>query len=153
MLTYQVRPRIFRHQPGEPLEFPAQCEVAFHFLPAQPFGGTAGGGRTAVRAVAASALFNANTGEHTIESKEPLSPLDVTFEEPVRTVRLSGTKLSVSQRFESLREMEDTIMGLYFVFPAILNVPFADPPYIERVDGTVGCHSFRWELDLWQMTF
>lgn len=153
MLTYQVRPRIFRLQSGEELTFPAQGEICFHFQPPQPFGTVAGGGHTAVRAVAASALLNANSGEHTIESKEPLLPLNVTIEEPAQTLRLAGTTLSISQQFASLREMEEVIESIYYVFPALVNVPFADPPYIERVDGKVGSTSFRWELDEWRMKF
>lgn len=98
----------------------------------QPFGTQPSGGRTTVRAVAASALFNANTGQHTIESKEPLSPLDVTLEEPGRTLRLVGTTLAISERFESLRAMEEVIAGVFFVLPPLLNIPFADPPYIAR---------------------
>ena len=153
MLTYQVRPRVFRLESGEGLTFPAQGEICFHFQPPQPFGAAAGGGHTAVRAVAASALFNANSGEHTIESREPLSPLEVTIEEPARTLRLAGTTLSISQQFASRREMEELIEGIYFVFPALVNVPFADPPYIERVDGKVGSASFQWEHAGWRMEF
>lgn len=153
MLTYQVRPRIFRHEPGEQLTFPALCELCFHFQPLQPFGTQAGGGRTAVKAVAASALFNANSGEHTIESKEPLSPLDVTIKAPIRTLRLKGSTLSISQKFASLKEMQEMIEGIYFVLPTLVNIPFADPPYIERVDGKVGSASFRWELHDWRMHF
>lgn len=153
MLTYQVRPRVFRLASGEELTFPAHGEICFHFQPPQPFGAAAGGGHTAVRGVAASALFNANSGEHTIESKEPLSPLNVTIEEPTRTLRLVGTNLSISQQFASLREMEGMIEGIYFVFPTLVNVPFADPLYIERVDGKVGSTSFRWELAEWRMEF
>lgn len=153
MLTYQVRPRIFRHEPDQQLAFPALCELCFHFQPPQPFGTETGGGRTAVKAVAASALFNANSGQHVIESKEPLSPLDVTLEEPTRILRLTGTTLSISQQFASLTEMQETIESIYFVFPSLVNVPFADPPYIERVDGKVGSASFRWELDGWRMEF
>jgi len=153
MLTYQVRPRVFRHKPGEELTFPAQCEVRVHFQPPQPFGAAAGGGRTAVRAVPASASFNANSGAHTVESKEPLSPLLVTIQEAVRTVRLSGATLTISQQFGSLRELEDMIEGVYFVLPTLLNAPFADPPYIERVDGEVGSTAFRWELAEWRGEF
>ncbi|UCG16636.1 MAG: hypothetical protein JSV19_01095 [Phycisphaerales bacterium] len=153
MLTYQVRPRVFRFTSGEAPTFPAQGEIRFYFQPPQPFGAAAGGGHTAVRGVAASVLFNANSGEHTIESKEPLSPLDVTVEELPRTLRLAGTTFSISQRFASLSEMEDMIESVYFVFPTLVNVPFADPPYIERVDGKVGSTSFRWELAEWQMGF
>jgi hypothetical protein len=153
MFTYQIRPRVFRHQPEEELTFPAKCTLSFHFQPLQPFGEAAGGGRTAVQSTPASVLFNANNGEHTIESKEPLTLLDVTIEEPIRIVRMSGRKLTISQRFESLVEMEQVIMSIYFLLPALLNVSFADPPYVERVDGTVGCSSFRWELSDWRMKF
>ena len=106
MFTYQIRPRVFRHRPGEELKFPADCVLSFHLQPLQPFGESAGGGRTAVQSKAASALFNANNGEHYIESKEPLIPLGVTIQEPIRTVQLAGRTLTISQRFDSLVEME-----------------------------------------------
>src|SRR4030095_6801962 len=106
MLTYQIRPRVFRLTPDAQLTFPAQCLVRFHFQPQQPFGTAAGGGHTAVRAVPAKALFNANSGAHTMESEGPLAPLAVTIEEPIRTVRAAGTTLTLSQRFESLRDLE-----------------------------------------------
>jgi hypothetical protein len=151
VFTYQVRPRIFRHEPGQQLTFPALCEIFFHFQPPQPFGTQAGGGRTAVRAVAGTVLFDANSGQHMIESKEPLSPLDITIEESTRTLRLAGTVFSLFQQFASLKEMGETIESIYFVFPSLVNLSFADPPYIERVDGKVGSSSFRWELDGWEM--
>jgi hypothetical protein len=59
--------------------------------------------------------------------------------------------LSMSQRFESLRELERHVMSLYFGIPSLLNIEFADPPYVERVDGTVGASTFRWELSEWSM--
>ena len=105
------------------------------------------------QAEAASVLFNANSGQHMVESKQPLSPLDVTVEAPTRILHLTGTTLSMSQQFASLREMQETIEGIYFVFPSLVNIPFADPPYIERVDGKVGPTTFRWELDGWRMEF
>lgn len=153
MLTYQIRPRVFRHKPGEELTFPAQCEFRFYFRPPQPFGTTAGGGRTAVQGVAAGALFNANSGEHSIESKQPLSPLEVTIEEPGRTVQLVGSTLTISQYCQSLREMEETIHSVCFGLAPLVNIPFADPPYIERVDGEVADNSFRWELAEWKGRF
>src|SRR5260370_1174288 len=153
MLTYQIRPRIFRHQSGEQIGFPARCKICFHFRPQQPFGTASGGGRTAVRAVPATVLFNANSGEHTIESNEPLSPLDVTLEEPTRTLRLAGTALTITEQYSSLREMEQVIESVYFALPTLLNVSFADPPYIERVDGIVGSTGFRWELAEWRAEF
>ncbi len=153
MLTYQVRPRVFRLESAVPLAFPSQCELRFHFQPAQPFGVEASGGRTAVEAVAATALFNANTGECTVESKEPLSPLDVTVREPNMIACLKGTTFTLSGTFESLRVVRETVESVFFVLPTLLNVPFADPPCIERVDGVIGSVGFRWELAEWRGKF
>ena len=132
---------------------PADCVISFHFQPLQPFGEAASGGRTAVQSRPGRAFFNANNGEHYIESKPPLTPLDVTIEEPIRTIKCAGKTLTLSQRFESLVELEQVITSLYFVLPALLNVSFADPPYIERVDGMIGQNGFRWELNDWRMEF
>jgi hypothetical protein len=117
MLTYQVRPRVFRIEKEKSFAFPSEGEARFVFAPLQPFGVEAGNGRTAVRAVAASVLFNANTGAHTITSKSPMKPLEVTLREPRRTVE------------------------------------FADPPVVERVEGTIGGVGFRWELKEWHARF
>ena len=102
-------------------------------------------------AVAASVFFNANSGEHTVESTVPLRPLDVTIEEPIRVVRLTGNVLSVSQHLQSGHELTEMVESIYLGLPLLLNIPFADPPYVERVDGTVGSNPFRWELSRWQM--
>jgi hypothetical protein len=151
MFAYQVRPRCFKHKPGEDFQFPADSEIRFYLRPLQPFGCEAGNGRTAVRSEAASVFFNANTGEHFAESTRPLKPLDVRVNEgEVRTIHLDGNILSVKQRFETFRELEDVLISIYFGFPTLLNVTFADPPFVERVDGTIGSSGFRWELDDWQ---
>ena len=153
MLTYQVRPRVFRIDDGQTLPFPSDGEVRFYFQPLQPFGLEAGGGRTAVRAVKASKLFDANTGAYTIESMSPLDRLDITIQEPKRTFRFEGNVLTISQHFESNQELTETIDGIYFAMPALLSVEFADPPYVQRVNGAVGSVGFRWELKEWKMHF
>lgn len=146
MLTYQIRPRVFRVGKGKTLPFPSDGEIRFRFAPLQPFGVEAGGGRTAVFGVAASSQFNANTGALTIESKLPLQPLDVRITEPGRLVTWKGNVLQVSQHFESREILTQTIESLYFALPMLLNVDFADPPIVERVDGMVGGTHFGWEL-------
>jgi len=153
MLTYQVRPRVFRITDGEKFEFPSDGQIRFSFLPLQPFGMEAGGGHTAVRAVKGSAYFNANTGEHTIESKPPLNALDVTIKEPDREVRLDGNVLTISQHFKTNQELTELIESIYFGVPSLLSVNFADPPYIKVIDGTLGKVKFRWELAEWSMHF
>ncbi len=153
MLTYQVRRRIFRTD-GTPFPvFPLKGEVRLHLAPQQPFGVEPGGGRTGVREGSARALFNANNGEHFIESNPPLKPLDVTLEAPAQVVRLEGSRLTVSQSFESLDVVANLIDGLYFAMPALLAVEFADPPFVRRVDGVLGGVAFRWELESWKARF
>lgn len=149
MLTYQIRPRIFRTD-GTPFPaFPLLGEVRLHLAPQQPFGVEAGGGRTAVKAVAAKMLFNANNGEHFVESNDPLQPLDVTLQAPDQVVRIEGSRLTVSQVFESLSAVAQFIDGIYFAIPALLAVEFGDPPFVQRVDGVLGGVPFRWELENW----
>lgn len=150
MLTYQVRPRVLRINGSTLPQLPAQGQVRFHLAPPQPFGMQAGGGRTAVKNAPASALFNANTGEHTVESSSPLQPLDVTIAAPDATVQLQGTTLTVSQVFDSIPALTQLIETVYFVVPALLTVDFGDPPIVERVDGNLGDVGFRWELEAWQ---
>lgn len=146
MFTYQVRPRVFRLENGSSLTFPANGTVKFVFGPLQPFGVEPGGGHTAVRAVAAKVIFNANTGQHYIESEQPLKPLDVALNEPNRTLRLNGNILEIDQYLNTNIELTQLIEGVYFALPALLNIEFADPPLIERVEGLVGGTNFSWEL-------
>ncbi len=113
----------------------------------------AGGGHTGVRAVRATAHFNANSGVHTIESEAPLKPLEVVIEEPGRVVSLQGNVLTLKERFETLGAMAETIQSIHICFPMLLNVEFADPPFVERVDGSIGSVTFRWELASWKMEF
>lgn len=151
MLTYQVRRRLFGHEKGKTLNLPGDVEIRFHFLPLQPFGMEAGGGRTAVRAVAAKASVNPNTGEHHIESETPLDPIEVVIQEPIRTISFTGNVLSIKQRFDDLSTLYATIEGIFFTLPVLPNVELADPPFVERVDGVIGDTTFRWELADWRM--
>jgi len=155
MFIFQVRPRVFRFDvAGSSIpSFPADAEIRFHLLPLQPFGMMPGGGRTTVRDVAASSFFNANTGVHTVESKKPLLPLEVLIEEPARVLSLNGNVLTLTQTFDSFDTLRGTIESIYFCFPMLLNVTFADSPTVERIDGSIAGHDFRWELSNWEMHF
>jgi len=153
VFTYQIRRRVLRLSQDTTLKFPNDCKVSFQFGPPQPFGDAADGGRTTVMSKPATATFNANSGSHTIASKEPLVPLEVRVEEPNRIVELHGANLSIHQKIASQQELIEIIEGIYFALPILLNLDFGDPPYIERVEGTIGDAPFRWELANWKMEF
>ena len=153
MFTYKIRPRVFQIEGATSLPFPAQGIVRFHMWPGQPFGTESRGGHTGIKNVGARVHFNANTGEHDIESQQPLSPLEVTVEEPGRNVRLMGRTLTVAQHFEDMRELTAIVWNVYFAIPLLLSLDFADPPIIERVDGEIAGVPFRWELAGWKGLF
>ena len=151
VLTYQIRPRVFKlEEETAVLAFPARCELRFHFKPPQPFGTAAGGGKTCVKAVEAKAFFDANSGRSTVESAKPLDPLEVTIESPDTAVSLVGAVLTVTRDFDSPDDLRAWVESIYFGLPALLNVSFADPPFVERVDGAIAGHHFRWELSEWR---
>lgn len=151
MFTYQVRNRYFKLTAGQKPSFPSNFEAIFTLKPLQPFGNSGGEGRTGVKGVGASAYFNANTGHHFIESKVPLRPLNVVIEESNRRVEFLGNELRISGRIETLGELEETLLCIFFGLPILLNVELADPPVVERVEGKVGEASFRWELADWRL--
>lgn len=153
MLTYQIRSRVLRLEEAEEICFPAAGAVTFTFGPLQPFGVEASGGRTGIRAVEAKVLFNANTGSHSIESNRPLHPLEVEIEESARQLVLRGNTLTIEQRFESNAQLTALIEGVYYGFPPLLNVEWADPPVVERVHGVIAGVPFRWELGIWKCQF
>lgn len=153
MLTYQVRPRVFRFEGHAIPTFPAKGKINFHFQPLQPFGAAADGGRTANRAVKAQALFNANTGEHTIKSETPIPPLEAKYVVPGEWMELNGSVMTVSKKFATLHDLEGLVETVAYVLPALVNVSFYDPPYVERVDGAIAGENFRWEMRDWKMQF
>jgi len=153
MLTYQVRPRVFRIIGDKQPRFPADVEVVFHYQPLQPFGMEAGGGLTTVQSQPANFFFNANTGQHFVESKAPLQPLEVELKEPIRTISLTGNRLTIRQHFDTFTDLLQAIEALYFVMPLLLGVEFVDAPIVERVAGRIGDIEFRWELSDWRFEF
>jgi len=150
MLTYQVRPRVFRITGDRKPEFPAEVEVSLYFQPLQPFGMAVGDGLTVVRGSLVKILFNANTGQHFAESDPPLMPLDVVIKEPVRLVSLKGNHLTVNQLCQDYEQFRLLVESLYFVLPLLLAMEFIDTPIVERVDGRIGSVPFSWELSFWQ---
>lgn len=146
MLTYQARERVFAFQHPDGVHFPCDCDLRFYLQPAHPFGMARHGGRTAVRGAGATLMFDANTGRHSVESHEPLKPLSATIKMHDRRFHLVGSKLSVRGHFETLDELNTFATSIYFALPFFLGPDFAEPPYVERVEGEADGAHFRWEL-------
>ena len=154
MLTYQVRERIFLLDEDVDLDFPVDAEIVLTLAPEQPFGISASGGRTVRQDVAASVHYDGNNGRMTLESKEPLEPLEVRIQDgPDRLVILEGNRLVVQQSFKSLRELDRFIQSLCLGLPAFLNLEFADPPFVGSVTGSLGGTAFQWILQGLQVPF
>ena len=137
MFTYQARPRSFRSRTEEQPTFPTQVGVSFYFQPHQPFGMAPAGGLTTVQGSPTTVHFNANTGNYSVEAAEPLKPLRASVETPLEMV-WEGNRLTVTAKCESWDSMRTMINAFYFGLPLLLAVEFADPPYVERVEGVAG---------------
>lgn len=147
MLTYQIRRRTFRcERPEDRLEFPNDTTVEFVFEPEVPFGGVTGKSRTGTLHSTARVTWDSNTGRQWAEAEIPLDPLDITIQHPNMLFRFKGNRLTLSQRCDSLNDLNSTIETIYYAFPALLNVDFIDSPVIRHVTGTVGSAEFVWGL-------
>ncbi|MGC3971013.1 MAG: hypothetical protein QM775_27865 [Pirellulales bacterium] len=120
--------------------------MRLHLGPPQPFGLKKDGGRTSVCAVATRLHFNTNNGYYFAEPETGLNPLEVAIEGPHGKTTLRGSTLIVEMTIESLQELEKWLFTYYFGVPVLLNVSFADAPFVERVDGDIGGVPFEWWL-------
>jgi hypothetical protein len=153
VLTYQVRKRVFRVEDPASLSFPCDAVISFKMQPLQPFGMAAGGGRTTVQNKPATLNFDLNSGMYGITSSDPLKPLEVMIDTPDLQVRLEGNVLTISTHAPTMDYIAELASSFYYAFPSILNIEFADPPFVERVYGTLGGTAFRWELEHAQFPF
>ncbi len=154
MLTYHIRKRVFKLDEDVEIDFPVDAEIVLTLAPDQPFGMSASGGRTVRYGVAALMHYNANNGRVTIESQEPLEPLEVRIQDgPDRLVVLEGNRLVVQQPFESFRDLDSLIESLCLGLPLFLNLEFADPPFIGSVTGSLGGTGFQWILEGLEIPF
>jgi hypothetical protein len=150
MLTYRVRRRTLKFEPSTKIIVPALAEVTFSFAPPQAFGTEPGGGRTAVRAVPARLLFNARTGQYTVESSPPLAPLELDVENGGVRFAVAGNQVTIAKTVASEAEFANLIEAVYYLLPLLLVAEFADPPVIENVEGNVGGAHFGWNLQTWK---
>lgn len=146
MLTYQLQSRVYRLEDNDTLVFPNDVEIELIIEPPEPFGAAAGPSRTAIKGHKAECLYDANTGRVTLQSDPPLKPIEVILEYANFQFELRGNKMLVQTRCDSLRDLDELLTSLHYVFPILLNVEFADPPTVKRTYGRVGETAFGWEF-------
>jgi len=147
MLTYQLQSRVYHPRDGGTLVFPNDVEIGLLIEPPEPFGAAPGPSRTAIKGHKAECLYDANTGRVTLQSDPPLKPIEVILEYANFQFELRGNKMLVQTRCDSLRDLDELLTSLHYVFPILLNVEFADPPTVKRTYGMVGETAFNWEFE------
>ncbi|MEO1020725.1 MAG: hypothetical protein AAFY56_24065, partial [Pseudomonadota bacterium] len=68
-------------------------------------------------------------------------------------MELNGSVLTVSKEIATFYDLEGLVESIAYVLPALVNISYYDPPYVERVDGVIGGEKFRWEMRDWKMQF
>jgi hypothetical protein len=145
MLTYQLQRRRMKIEAGGPMKFPNKMVIEIKFSPPEAFGTSDRHSRLAIFGRAANMLLNGNTGRIRILSKPPLESIHATIDWPEQRFELKGDILRYESPCEDEKELEGHLITFVYVFPAMLNVYFADPPSILHTQGKVGETVFRWE--------
>ena len=146
MLTYQLQDRILKITEGEgTLEFPSHLTFDVKLGPGEGFGTSHGLSRLAMRGHAMELIYNANTGRVRAILGTPMNPLEVIYRTPTQLIELRGDILHFEGQCKSDAELESCLRSFVHIFPALLNLGFADPPVVLHVQGQIGSNSFRWE--------
>jgi hypothetical protein len=154
VLLYQSQQRYFKLYGDKPqLTFPCVFEVRIKLEPAQAFGGCEGQMSFVVRppdGIGPPAIYyNANTGRVYCVPKVPMPRLDVEIrsaDPDAGRIELKGNELRWVGNIDSLDSAQMTIISLTNVIPALLNLYFADPPFVTNTRGKIGSTAFNWEL-------
>lgn len=147
MLQYQVRGRIFRSLQEGKLDFPNDVSVQFVWAPEPPFGLVAGPSRTLALGSYGQAPPGVDTGRYLWSSDVPFGPLDVGLDMATTSFEMSGHRLTMTGRFETLEDLASRIELIYYRLPLLLNMDFVDSPLVVRVSGRIGRIPFDWILN------
>lgn len=145
MLTYQLQDRVIRMLNEAPPEFPAQVSIELVLGPLSAFGMASEPGRLVVTGHKAEVFWNSNTGRSYAISDPPLQPLDVTLQAPGQRISIRGNILRYETECEDIEQLNGSLQAWLYLFPALLNTQFADPPYVTQVTGSIGEAPFRWQ--------
>ena len=145
MLTYQLQDRIFRILNAETLSFPNKLKLEIRLGPPELFGMSDRRSRTVVFGGQAAIIYDANTGRMLVQSEPSLEPLDVVVESSTTRFELKGDLVHYEAPCQDVAQLEGCLAAFQYVFLALLNIEFADPPIVLHVQGWLGSTHFRWE--------
>lgn len=145
MLTYQLQDRVIMMTDEPPPEFPTHISIDVVFGPLSAFGMSSEAGRLAVTGHKAQMIWNANTGRSHVLSDPPLELLDVTLQTPAQRMSVNGNILRYETECKDIEQLVGSLQAWLYLFPALLNTQFPDPPYVTQVTGSIGEAPFRWQ--------
>jgi hypothetical protein len=145
MLTYQLQRRRFKIIAGGPMKFPNKMVINIKFSPPEAFGTSDQHSRLALIGRDTNFLLNGNTGRIRILSKPPLKPIHAIIEWLDQRFELIGDEFQYESPCDDEKVLEGHLITFVHVFPAMLNIYFADPPTILHTQGHIGETVFRWE--------
>jgi hypothetical protein len=145
MLTYQFQRRRIKIIASGPMKFPNKMVIKIQLSPPEAFGTSDRHSRLALIGRETNFLLNGNTGRIRILSKPPLEPIHAIIESPERRFELKGDVFQYESPCKDEKELEGHLIIFVHVFPAMLNIYFADPPTVLQTQGQVGETVFRWE--------
>jgi hypothetical protein len=147
MLTYQLQDRVLYVDSGNTLTFPGQAEIEVRLGPPTVFGQSDAPSRVFIPPGAGREvqfLWDGQTGRVTFQSIPPLEPLEVTVQWPSARLELKGDVLRYERRCNDVEDLVACIQAFQYVFPALLNVDFPEPPHIVSIIGRVNDVPFCW---------
>ena len=89
-------------------------------------------------------LWDGQTSRLTFQSIPSLKPLEVTVQWPSARLELKGDVLRYERRCNDVEDLVASIQAFQYLFPALLNVDFPEPPHIVSISGRVDNVPFRW---------
>jgi len=127
------------------MKFPNTMSIEMKYSPPEAFGTSKDYSRLTIRDHKAELLLNANTGRIRILSTPHLEPVHAVIEWPEQRFELKGDIFRYEASCKDEKELEEHLITFFYIFPAMLNVYFADPPTVLSTEGYIGKTSFRWE--------
>lgn len=144
MLFYRFQPRRFETPNNKEMTFPETMEIIFHLGPKSAFGGERAYCPTVNAEGSVFVRYNPDSGRADFKSDQPLPLIKARITQPEEEISFTGNIIKYKGPCQNRRMLHDCICSIYYTFPIVMNIDLAEPPYVEKVEGTVGQIPFRW---------